>query len=142
VGLFVLGGLQGIDTLKSMGLAWILGNGICAAIGSLIALARPQTILISFLAAPITSLNPTIGVGFVTGLLEYLFRKPKVEDLENLSADTGSLKGWYRNRVTRVLLVFFLSSLGSSIGTFWAGARIAMILPVNRGDLIFSVLYF
>ena len=127
IGLFVLGGLRGMDTLKSMGLAWILGNGICAAIGSLIALARPQTILISFLAAPITSLNPTIGVGFVTGLLEYWFRKPKVRDLENLSKDTGSLKGWYRNRVTRVLLVFFLSSLGSSIGTFWAGARIAMI---------------
>ncbi len=127
LGLFVLGGLRGMDTLKSMGLAWILGNGICAAIGSLIALARPQTILISFIAAPITSLNPTIGVGFVTGLLEYWFRKPKVRDLENLSRDTGSLGGWYRNRVTRVLLVFFLSSLGSSIGTFWAGARIAMI---------------
>ena len=127
VTLFVLGGLQGFDTLKSMGLAWILGNGICAAVGSLLALARPQTIIISFLAAPITSMNPTIGVGFVTGLLEYYFRKPKVEDLENLSKDTGSVKGWYRNRVTRVLLVFFLSSLGSSIGTFWAGARIAMI---------------
>ena len=127
VALFVLGGLQGMDTLKSMGLAWILGNGICAAVGSLLALARPQTILISFVAAPITSMNPTIGVGFVTGLLEYFFRKPKVKDLENLSKDAGSLKGWYRNRVTRVLLVFFLSSLGSSIGTFWAGARIAMI---------------
>ncbi|MDC7218356.1 MAG: TraB/GumN family protein [Spirochaetales bacterium] len=125
--LFVLGGIRGWDTLKEMGLAWILGNGICAAVGSIIALARPQTILISFIAAPITSMNPTIGVGFVTGLLEYFFRKPKVEDLENLSKDTGSLKGWYRNRVTRVLLVFFLSSLGSSIGTFWAGARIAMI---------------
>jgi pheromone shutdown-related protein TraB len=125
--LFVLGGVRGWDTLKSMGLAWILGNGICAAVGSILALARPQTILISFIAAPITSMNPTIGVGFVTGLLEYFFRKPKVEDLENLSKDTATLKGWYHNRVTRVLLVFFLSSLGSSIGTFWAGARIAMI---------------
>jgi len=30
----------------------------------------------------------------------------------------------YRNRITRVLLVFFLSSLGSSIATFVAGAGV------------------
>ena len=111
---------SGLHKGLEMGIVWVLANGILAALGALIALAHPLTILISFLGAPLTSLNPTIGVGMVAGLLEYFFRTPRVMDLENLNTDIMSLKGWYRNRVTHILLVFFLSSLGSSIGTFIA----------------------
>jgi pheromone shutdown-related protein TraB len=111
---------SGIDKMLEMGKIWILANGVLAALGALAAMAHPLTILISFLGAPITSLNPTIGVGMVAGLLEYLFRTPRVKDMENLNSDILSFRGWYRNRVTRILLVFFLSSLGSSVGTFLA----------------------
>lgn len=117
-----------LDKAWEMSLAWILANGICSAAGALLALARPQTILLSFVAAPITSLNPTIGVGMFSGLLEYFSRKPQVEDMENLMSDSTSVKGWYKNRVTRILLVFFLSSLGSTIGTLWALPRMGLIL--------------
>lgn len=121
VGLFIFGIYRsGFDTILEMGKIWILANGVLAALGALAALAHPLTILISFVGAPITSLNPTIGVGMVAGLLEYVFRTPRVLDMENLNTDILSLKGWYRNRVTRILLVFFLSSLGSSVGTFLA----------------------
>lgn len=121
VGLFVFGIYRsGFDTILEMGKIWILANGVLAALGAIAALAHPLTILISFLGAPITSLNPTIGVGMVAGLLEYVFRTPRVLDMESLNTDILSLKGWYRNRVTRILLVFFLSSLGSSVGTFLA----------------------
>ena len=99
---------------------WILINGTLSAIGALAALAHPVTVVTSFLAAPITSMNPTIGVGFVTGLLEAFLRKPRVEDFENLNQDITSVRGFYRNRLTHILLVFALSSLGSSIGTFVA----------------------
>jgi len=129
IGLISYAAIQkNLDTALDMGLAWILANGIGAALGALIALARPQTIVVAFLAAPITSLNPTIGVGIATGLLEYFFRKPKVDDLENLLSDAGSLKGWYKNRVTRIFLVFFMSSLGSSFGTFYALPKMALLL--------------
>ncbi|MBI9108037.1 MAG: TraB/GumN family protein [Spirochaetales bacterium] len=101
-------------------LVWILANGTLSAIGSIIALAHPLTIVISFLAAPFTSMNPTIGVGIVTGLIQAWIRKPRIEDLENLNTDISSIKGFYKNRLTKVLLVFFLSSIGSSIGTFVA----------------------
>jgi pheromone shutdown-related protein TraB len=104
----------------SMLLVWILANGTLAALGSIIALAHPLTILISFAAAPFTSMNPTIGVGIVTGIIQAWIRKPRVEDLENLNSDITSLKGFYKNRLTKVLLVFFFSSIGSSIGTFVA----------------------
>jgi len=121
LGLFGFGIYRsGIDTMLEMGKIWILANGALASLGALAALAHPLTILISFIGAPITSLNPTIGVGMVAGLLEYVFRTPRVKDMENLNTDILSIRGWYRNRVTRILLVFFLSSVGSSVGTFVA----------------------
>lgn len=97
---------------------WVLVNGTLSAAGALLALAHPVTIVASFLAAPITSMNPTIGVGIVTGLLEAVLRKPRVRDFESLHDDIVSVKGFYRNRFTHILVVFFLSSIGSAIGTF------------------------
>lgn len=110
------GAKQGVEML----LVWILANGTLSAIGAIIAMAHPLTVIISFLAAPFTSMNPTIGVGIVTGLIQAWVRKPRVEDLETLNTDIASLRGFYRNRLTKVLLVFFFSSIGSSIGTFVA----------------------
>ncbi len=121
LGLFIFGVYRsGFEKILEMGKIWVLANGVLAAIGAMAALAHPLTILISFIGAPITSMNPTIGVGMVAGLLEYFFRTPRVLDMENLNSDILSFKGWYRNRVTRILLVFFLSSVGSSVGTFIA----------------------
>ena len=97
---------------------WVLVNGTFAALGSLLALAHPLTVLSSFAAAPITSVNPTIGVGIVAGLVQAFLRKPRVVDFENLSRDVTSLRGILRNRVSHVLAVFLLSSVGSAIGTF------------------------
>ena len=107
------GGLQALGR-------WILVNGTLSAIGAAAALAHPLTIAASFLAAPVTSMNPTIGVGIVTGLLEAIFRKPRVQDLEALPDDILSLKGFFTNRFTHILIVFFFSTLGSAIGTFVA----------------------
>ncbi|HKJ16168.1 MAG TPA: TraB/GumN family protein [Xanthomonadales bacterium] len=103
---------------------WVAINGGLAALGALIARAHPLTILSAVVAAPLTSLNPTIAAGMVTGLVESYLRKPKVSDLENLRDDVTSLKGWFKNPATRILLVFFLSNVGSSIGTYVAGFKI------------------
>jgi pheromone shutdown-related protein TraB len=116
LGFFRSGWEGGLEMLKR----WVLVNGSLSALGSIIALAHPLTIIVAFLAAPITSLNPTIGVGLVTGLLEAFFRKPRVSDFETLSDDIMSFKGFYKNRFTHILLVFMFSSIGSSIGTFIA----------------------
>lgn len=97
---------------------WVLVNGTLSAAGALAALAHPLTIVISFAAAPITSMNPTIGVGIVTGLIEALLRKPHVKDFESLHDDIKSFRGFYRNRLTHILLVFLFSTIGSAVGTF------------------------
>ncbi len=103
---------------------WVAINGGLAALGALIARGHPLTVLSAVVAAPLTSLNPTIAAGMVTGLVESWIRKPRVSDLENLRFDITSLKGWFRNPATRILLVFFLSNLGSAIGTWVAGFKI------------------
>lgn len=103
---------------------WVLINGGLSALGALIATAHPMTVITAFLAAPLTSLNPTIGAGMVTTAAELYFRKPQVGDFGSLRHDTTHWKGWWKNRVSRTLLVFIFSTLGSAVGTYLAGFRI------------------
>ena len=103
---------------------WILINGGLAALGAMFALAHPITIAGAFVAAPVTSLNPTIGAGMVTAAIETAVARPKVEDFSRLRTDTTKINGWWKNRVTKILLVFIFSTLGSAAGTYLAGFRI------------------
>jgi pheromone shutdown-related protein TraB len=119
--LFVLGFFFGNQQqIADAAVAWILANGLLSALGTLIACGHPLTILAAFIGAPLTSLNPTIGAGFVTGVVQAFVAAPTVGDMERVSEDLASLRGWWRNRMTRVLLVFLFSSLGSAIGTLVA----------------------
>ena len=104
---------------------WFLINGVLSAGATLVALAHPFTVIATFFAAPLTSLNPTIGAGFVAAGVELYLRKPKVRDFSTLRHDVTHLKGWWRNRVSRTLLVFLAATLGSAAGTWIAGFRIA-----------------
>ncbi|MWJ27282.1 TraB family protein [Halomonas sp. ZH2S] len=104
---------------------WFLINGVLSAAATLVALAHPFTVIATFFAAPLTSLNPTVGAGFVAAGVELYMRKPKVRDFSSLRHDVTALKGWWTNRVSRTLLVFLLATLGSAAGTWIAGFRIA-----------------
>ncbi len=121
IGLFIVGFLFGDRSrLTEAAIAWVLANGLLSAAGTILALGHPLTIVTAFVAAPITSLNPTIGAGFVTGLVQAMIAGPTVRDLEEAGNDLATARGWWSNRLTRVLLVFFFSSLGSSLGTLLA----------------------
>lgn len=121
---FVFGFTRNTELGYQMVVDWILINGGLAAVGGIIALAHPLTILTAALGAPLTSLNPTIGIGFVTAAVELYLRKPQVSDFATLRHDVTEFKGWWKNRVSRVLLVFLLTTLGSAMGTYIGGARI------------------
>jgi len=121
---FVIGFARNTELGLQMVLDWILINGGLAAVGGIIALAHPVTIGAVALAAPLTSLNPTIGAGFVAAAVEIYMRKPQVGDFASLRRDTTSARGWWSNRVSRILLVFLLTTLGSAMGTYIGGARI------------------
>ncbi len=99
-------------------IAWWLINGGLSLVGALLSLAHPITMVVSFLAAPITSLIPVIGVGFFTGLSETFFRTPKGKDIVDLHKLKLSFRSLYANAVSRILIVIFATSAGSALGTF------------------------
>lgn len=121
---FAIGFLRDPELGRQLIGDWFWINGVASAIGAMVAAAHPVTVVGTALAAPLTSLNPTIGAGFVAAALELWRRKPSVGDFATLRSDATKLRGWYTNRVARTLLVFFGATLGSALGTWLAGARI------------------
>ena len=129
IGFIALGFFRsGIGVSMDMLLHWILFNCSLAALGAFIALGHPLSILAAFIGAPIGTLSPFLGVGLFSGITEATLRKPRVADTQTLGDDICSLKGIYRNRITRALLVFFLSSLGGAIGNFISIPSLAGLL--------------
>ena len=110
----------GLDQLKS----WVLWNGTAGALGTLICLGHPLSALVAFIAAPFTSLNPLLSAGLFSAITEVSIRKPKVRDFESLADDTETVKGFWKNRVTRILMIFIFTNIFSSIATFISGAGI------------------
>ncbi|UOE53841.1 TraB/GumN family protein [Cytobacillus oceanisediminis] len=112
-------------------ISWIIWNGSLSALGAAIAMGHPLTILTAFVAAPITSLNPLLAAGWFAGLTQAYIRRPNVRDFETLSEDVFSVKGFWRNKVSRILLIVVLSNLGSSLGTFIGGADVIRVFFEN-----------
>jgi len=105
---------------------WFLWNGSLSALGALIAMAHPLSILTAFVAAPFSSLNPLLAAGWFAGIVEALIRRPRVEDFEQLGNIT-TLKDFFHNRVTKILLVVAFANLGSMAGTFIGGAKVIQL---------------
>ena len=133
IALFSLGFIRaGWQMSLNMFWRWLLIHGGLAAVGSLLAWAHPLTILIAFVGAPIGTLNPFGKIGLFTGVAEAFLRKPRVRDLEGLAEDVATFKGFYRNRVTHILIVFFMSTLGAAIGNIIAIPWLAGLLRGTR----------
>ncbi len=128
VGLVLLGFVIGFSRNPELGFQlmgeWFLINGTLSALGAALAWGHPVTVVATFFAAPFTSLNPTIGAGFVAAAVEMTMRRPTVGHFASLRTDVTSPRGWWRNRVSRTLLVFLFATIGSAIGTYVAGFRI------------------
>jgi len=128
--LLIIGSLIAIGILKGGSVAganllyWILANGIPSAIGAMLAWAHPLTIASAFAAAPVTSLTPVIGAGYVTAFVQVMVRPPVVREFETVTEDMATLTGWWKNKLLRVFLAFLLPGLGSMIGTWIGGVEI------------------
>lgn len=129
IGTFVIGGFAwgfwkgGIDVGADLIVQWVLATGLLGALGCAIAGGHPLSILAAFIASPLTPLHPALASGTVSAFVEATVRKPTYADFLALRDDVQSVRGWYRNRVARVLLNFFLTSLGTAIGVWTGGLR-------------------
>ena len=122
--LITIGINKGASVAGANFLFWSLAHGIPAALGAMIAMAHPYTTIGAFSAAPFTSLSPLIGAGYVTAFIQVMQRPPVVREFETASSDMATFRGWWRNKLLRVILVFFLTTLGSALGTWIGGYRI------------------
>lgn len=118
---FAWGFYQGADVGRELVLRWILLTGIGGVLGSLAAAAHPLSILGAFVASPLTPFHPALSSGMVSAWIEAWIRRPRVVDFSRLRDDVGSIRGWWRNRVARVFVNFFLTNLGTAIGVYLAG---------------------
>lgn len=112
----------GIETGGMVLLHWAVITAAGGALGCLAAGGHPLSLLAAALASPITPLHPALGSGTVSALVEAWVRKPDYGDFLALRDDTRTLGGWWKNRVARTLLNFFLTSLGTALAVWAAGA--------------------
>ncbi len=122
--LVIIGVKKGTAVAGANLLVWILANGIPSSIGAILALGHPIAVVSAFLAAPITSLTPVIGAGYVTAFVQAMVKPPVVKEFEQVGEDMVKITGWWKNKLLRVFLVFFLSGFGSAIGTYVGGYKI------------------
>lgn len=121
IGMFVGGFAYGdIDKVQDAAVAWVLANGAFGGLGAVLALAHPATVAAVFISAPIVSLNPAVGAGLVGALVQARVVPPTLRDMERVGDDLSRISGWWRNRLARLFVIFVLSNLGSTIGTFVA----------------------
>ncbi len=122
--LFYIGFDKGLSTAGDNAIFWILANGIPSALGALIAYGHPLAVLSVFFAAPLTSLTPLIGAGYVAAFVQSYFRPPVVLEIQNVSEDVNKVAMWWKNKLLRIILVFILSGLGSVLGTYLGAYKI------------------
>lgn len=128
--IIIVGSIVAIGIKKGAAVAganllyWILANGIPSAVGALLAMAHPLTTIGAFAAAPITSLTPVIGAGYVTAFIQVMTCPPVVREFESVADDMTKFSRWWSNKLLRVFLVFILTGTGSLVGTYVGGYEI------------------
>ncbi|MBS0462712.1 MAG: TraB/GumN family protein [Proteobacteria bacterium] len=126
LGSFVWGYLHGGAQLGTRLIAiWFIATAVGGGLGCIAAGGHPLSVLAGALWSPFKPFHPGIASGTVSALVEAWARKPTYQDFMNLRDDVASLRGWYRNRVSRTFLNFFLTCLGTIGGEIYALARIA-----------------
>lgn len=119
------------DAGAALAWSWIVIVALFTAIGALMARAHPVTMLCAVIASPVTTLNPFLRCGWIAALVEATLRKPRVSDMETVTDDILSIRGWYSNRVRRILLVMILVNLLGLLGSVVGASVVATYLTIG-----------
>ncbi len=121
IGAFVIGFAFGdFEKMQTALLAWCISNATLAALGAAAAGSHTATIVITGLSAPFVSLNPAVGAGLVGAVVQAWVVPPTIEDIDNVGDDITHWKGWWRNKLAKIILVFVFANISSTIGSFVA----------------------
>ncbi len=115
-GFFHAGSQASFNMVKS----WVAITALSAAVGALAVLAHPLTIVTAAISAPVATIHPFIATGWIAGLAEASLRKPQVKDFLDLAEDIKTVRGFWRNKITRILLLVVFVNLTASAGTLAA----------------------
>lgn len=121
---FSRGANLGADALRD----WVLFTGGCAALGALAGGGHPLSVLAAFVVAPLKPFRPGVPAGAASAATELWLHRPRVADFDALRDDVVHWTGWWKNRVSRTLLVFMLTNLGTIVGEYLAGFHIVKSL--------------
>jgi len=109
-------------------LAWIIPTSVGAGLFTALAGGSPFSVISAMLASPVARVYPLVRTGIVVGIVEAWRRKPSVADCERLPDDTQSVRGFFKNPVTRILLIATAAGLGAllgfAVGVGWVATRI------------------
>ncbi|MFO7760440.1 MAG: TraB/GumN family protein [Desulfobia sp.] len=126
--LCLIGFSKGIDVAGDNLIFWILANGIPSSLGAMAGFAHPLTVLSAFIGAPITSLTPVIGAGYLCAFVQAMVQPPVVHEFETVLEDMVKWRSWWNNKLLKIFLAFMLSGFGSMIGTWIGGYEIISTL--------------
>lgn len=103
-----------------MMLRWVLPTSIGAGGLTLLAGGSIFSVLTAVVVSPIAAIHPLLATGMVVGVVEAWRRRPGVIDCEQLPDDIQTWRGFWKNKVTRILLIAVASGIGTA-GGFWVG---------------------
>lgn len=124
IGGFVWAFAHGVDVGRDLLSYYVFATGGLAALGALVAGGHPLSALAGLVSAPITVLHPALAAGMFSAGTEIYLRKPRVADFEALRDDLKDWRGWWKNRVSRTLMVFVFTNLFVTVGVYMTGIEI------------------
>jgi len=136
--LVILGIIEGVISPYMLLIAvsyWIIINGVLSAAGAALARGHPKSILTAFSVAWLTSLNPLMGAGWLTGLMEAKERPPSTDDFKTI-LEAETVNEMMSNGLFRVLLVAALANLGSMLGTFIGAYVVLSVTGIDPREVL------
>lgn len=114
---FTFAGNKKVDIAETLKL-WVIIK--CSVTAAITVFWRPHiaAYLSGIIVSPVSTFLPVIKVGWVSALLEAMLRKPEVTDFEEMPEATTRFGAFYRNRIFRIFMVFFLGQFSSALG-YW-----------------------
>lgn len=125
-GLLLLSGIP-LEQLLLAIVVLFLAQGILSALLVAVVGGHWKSIATAFGLAWYGFLNPLLAIGWLAGVVEATERPPTLEDLKTIlgkeeESTLAMIKGMFKNRLFKAILVAAMANIGSTLGTVFGAA--------------------